>query len=133
MYDWENRERNKTISIRLNRIELNKLNELLSKSDERYKSEFFRKLILNEEINMKKDFEFDKINLKLDREFEKANSKLDKLLAGESVDNNNSKSNDDILKSLEIISQTIGRRATSADILKIIENQYQYGFKYLDK
>lgn len=122
MYDWENRERNKTISIRLNRIELNKLNELLSKSDERYKSEFFRKLILNEEINMKKDFEFDKIN-----------SKLDKLLAREKIDDNNSKSDGDILKSLEIISQTIGRKATSADILKIIENQYQYGFKYLDK
>lgn len=122
MYDWENRERNKTISIRLNRIELNKLNELLSKSDERYKSEFFRKLILNEEINMKKDFEFEKIN-----------SKLDKLLAREKLDDHNSKSDGNILKSLKIISQTIGRKATSADILKIIENQYQYGFKYLDK
>lgn len=119
MYDWENRERNKTISIRLNRIELNKLNELLSKSDERYKSEFFRKLILNEEINMKKDFEFEKIN-----------SKLDKLLAREKLDDNNSKSDVDILKSLEIISQTIDRKATSADILKIIED---YKDKLSDK
>lgn len=119
MYDWENRERNKTITIKLNRIELNKLNELLSKSDERYKSEFFRKLILNEEINMKKEFEFDKIN-----------SKLDKLLAREKIDDNNSKSDGDILKSLEIISQTIGRKATSADILKIIED---YKDKLSDK
>lgn len=66
MYDFENRERNKTITIRLSDQELNKLNFMVESSGEKFKSDFIRKLILNEEIKVKENFELKKIGDKLD-------------------------------------------------------------------
>lgn len=66
MYDFENRERNKTITIRLSDQELDKLNFMVESSGEKFKSDFIRKLILNEEIKVKENFELKKIDDKLD-------------------------------------------------------------------
>lgn len=67
MYDFENRDRNKTLTIRLSDEEFEKLNFLVETSGEKYKSDFIRKLILNEEVKIKKDFYFEEINNKLNK------------------------------------------------------------------
>lgn len=66
MYNFENRERNKTITIRLSDQELDKLNLMIESSGEKFKSDFIRKLILNEEVKVKENFEFKKIDDKID-------------------------------------------------------------------
>lgn len=53
MYDFEKRERNKTITIRFFDQELDKLNFMIEISEEKFKSDFIRKLILNEEVRVK--------------------------------------------------------------------------------
>jgi predicted DNA-binding protein len=73
MYDFENRDRNKTLTIRLSDEEFEKLNFLVETSGEKYKSDFIRKLILNEEVKIKKDFYFEEINNKLNKIIESLN------------------------------------------------------------
>lgn len=80
MYDFEKRERNKTITIRLSDQELDKLNFMVENSGEKFKSDFIRKLILNEEVRVKENFEFKKIN-----------DKLDEILKNQTQENNHQK------------------------------------------
>lgn len=53
IYDFENRKRNKIITIRFFDQELDKLNFMIEISEEKFKSDFIRKLILNEEVRVK--------------------------------------------------------------------------------
>lgn len=116
MYDFENRERNKTITIRLSDQELDKLNFMIESSGEKFKSDFIRKLILNEEVKVKENFEFKKINDKLDEIFEilKIQTQEKKL------------EDENLKKSLELIEEKIGRPGTTEDIFKILFQQKDY-------
>lgn len=113
MYDFENRERNKTITIRLSDQELNKLNFMVESSGEKFKSDFIRKLILNEEIKVKENFELKKIDDKLD-EILKNQTKEKKL------------EDENLKKSLKLIEEKIGRPGTTEDIFKILFQQKDY-------
>lgn len=119
---WGYTEREKTISIRLSENEYQKLNNLVEKSGERFKSDFIRKIILMEEVKVKKD-----------KDFEEINKKLDKIINQNSENINNANVDRSIVIALKIISETIGRKADTSDILEIIKNQQQYGFRYLEK
>lgn len=113
MYDFENRERNKTITIRLSDQELDKLNLMIESSGEKFKSDFIRKLILNEEVRVKENFEFKKIN-----------NKLDEILKNQTQEK---KSEDENLKkSLDLIEEKIGRPGTTEDIFKILFQQKDF-------
>ena len=113
MYDFENRERNKTITIRLSDQELNKLNFMVESSGEKFKSDFIRKLILNEEIKVKENFELKKIDDKLDEILK--NQTQEKKLEDENLK-----------KSLKLIEEKIGRPGTTEDIFKILFQQKDY-------
>lgn len=114
MYDFENRERNKTITIRLSNQELDKLNFMVESSGEKFKSDFIRKLILNEEIKVKENFELKKIDDKLD-EILKNQTQEKKL-----------EEDENLKKSLKLIEEKIGRPGTTEDIFKILFQQKDY-------
>lgn len=113
MYDFENRERNKTITIRLSDQELDKLNFMIESSGEKFKSDFIRKLILNEEVRVKENFEFKKIN-----------DKLDEILKNQTQEKKSADEN--LKKSLDLIEEKIGRPGTTEDIFKILFQQKDY-------
>lgn len=114
MYDFENRERNKTITIRLSDQELDKLNFMVESSGEKFKSDFIRKLILNEEIKVKENFELKKID-----------NKLDKILKNQ-IQEKTLEEDENLKKSLELIEEKIGRPGTTEDIFKILFQQKDY-------
>lgn len=114
MYDFENRERNKTITIRLSDQELDKLNLMIESSGEKFKSDFIRKLILNEEVRVKENFELKKIDDKLD-EILKNQTQEKKL-----------EEDENLKKSLKLIEEKIGRPGTTEDIFKILFQQKDY-------
>lgn len=114
MYDFENRERNKTITIRLSDQELDKLNFMVESSGEKFKSDFIRKLILNEEVRVKENFEFKKIN-----------DKLDEILKNQTQEKK-SEEDENLKKSLELIEKKIGRPGTTEDIFKILFQQKDF-------
>lgn len=63
------------ITIRLPNQELDKLNFMIESSGEKFKSYFIRKLILNEEVRAKENFELKKNRRQARWDFKKSNTR----------------------------------------------------------